>query len=61
MITSQDLQRLNRTVADARNAQSFDQARYDAAHAEYMRAIEQWAEEGKQIASTARYGNQTNK
>lgn len=55
MITSQDLQRLNRAVADARNAQPFDQARYDAAHEAYMKAIEQWAEEGKQIADAARY------
>lgn len=54
MITTEDLQKLNRAVADARNAKPFDQQRYDTAHAEYMAAIQRWEQEGKTLSDSIR-------
>lgn len=51
-ITTQDLQAANKAVHDARR--SGDDAAYDAALDAYSRLLEQWAQEGQQIASEAR-------
>lgn len=54
MITTQDLQQANQTVAKARNAVPFDQTAYDDAHAAYMALIERWRVEGMESANEAR-------
>lgn len=61
MITTEDLQRFNQAVTDARNAVPFDQERYDTAHAAYIEIIYKWAQEGKEIAEAARNAKLNNK
>lgn len=52
MITTQDLQRLNKVVHDARRAG--DDAAYDVALDAYSKALETWAKEGAELADQAR-------
>jgi hypothetical protein len=52
MITTQDLQALNKAVHDARRAG--DDVAYEAALDAYSKALDAWAKEGREVADEAR-------